>query len=221
MHHPFAWIRGWWQAAIQQPTPFAFASLLGWSATGLEVTDQRRSWRIRWCDVQRVVAFNGRGGYDATPMLNILHGGRTITVSGVSPLWGLLLTALPQHLTGARPAKGWLPRLQAEDDAVIAVFDREAGPYPALSAFLGGWFHQDFDLEGDVPDVVRAWKATVTPAQHSALAYDIRDFLGRDDDLDDAFINLFQPQVTPSGWSLDAAGWLSWVLRLIESPPPP
>jgi hypothetical protein len=94
-------------------------------------------------------------------------------------------------------------------------------PYPVLRDFLGGWFHQDFDLEGDVPDIVPRYAGTVSPAERAALAAEIRRFLAEhpaEKAADAAFRRLFRPDIDPAGWNLTTRGWLGWVLDLLDTP---
>ena len=88
--------------------------------------------------------------------------------------------------------------------------------YPYLDHLLGAWFHQDFDLVGDVPEVVAEFVA-VGPAEAVwAVVADIRRFLAyRSNDLDAAFQHIFKPGIDPAGWGMTAAEWLRWVDELL------
>ncbi len=84
-------------------------------------------------------------------------------------------------------------------------------PFDDLRRFLGGWFHQDFDLEGgEVDRVVAALLATDASGERSRVADDIRRFLddhpGR---ADRAFREVLDPDVDPGGWGLDAREFLT------------
>ncbi len=89
---------------------------------------------------------------------------------------------------------------------------------PYLDHLLGGWFHQDFDLVGDVPEVAAEFVA-VGPAEVVwAVVADIRRFLNyRSNDLDAAFQRIFKPGIDPAGWRMTTAEWLRWVDELLTA----
>ena len=95
-----------------------------------------------------------------------------------------------------------------------------ASDFPLLSQFLGGWFHQDYALDGDVPDIVALYRTTVEPDEIAALIDEISSFLRRSAGWTDAaFSETFHPDIDPAGWELTAEAWLGWVRRLLEAPP--
>ena len=53
-----------------------------------------------------------------------------------------------------------------------------AASYPHLDAFLGGWFHQDFDLVGDtLEEIVAAYRESAGVDEAEAVRSDIAAFL--------------------------------------------
>lgn len=96
----------------------------------------------------------------------------------------------------------------------------EDHPFPRLQDFIHGWFHQDFDIEGDVADIVRKHVASVSDAERHALIAEIRAFLAtQEGDANAAFNRLFTPDVDPAGWHMTARQWLAWILSLLEPGP--
>jgi hypothetical protein len=75
-------------------------------------------------------------------------------------------------------------------------------PFPDLASFMGGWFHQDFDIEGDsLEEVVAAFKAQSDPGLVAPLINDIDAFLATGDDgLDARFQAFFRPDVIPTAF---------------------
>ena len=96
--------------------------------------------------------------------------------------------------------------------------DAYSDQYPYLGHLLGAWFHQDFDLEGDVPEVLAAFVASEHPEVAWAVLADIRRFLNyRSNDLDSAFQCIFTPDIDPAGWGKTTAEWLRWVDGLLTA----
>ena len=93
---------------------------------------------------------------------------------------------------------------------------QHADSYPYLENLLGSWFHQDFDLDGDVPDIVAKVVATTHRPAAWAVVADIERFLMHHRaDADRAFVRLFKPDIDPAGWKMTTAAWLEWVARLL------
>ncbi len=89
-------------------------------------------------------------------------------------------------------------------------------PYPYLDSLLGAWFHQDFDIEGDVSDIIPKFVASSHAVDVWATVADIRRFLqDHADDTEAAFTAVFGLTIEPSGWGMTAREWLVWVERLI------
>jgi hypothetical protein len=72
--------------------------------------------------------------------------------------------------------------------------------YPTLAALMGGWFHQDFDIEGStVSEVLKSFNLVTPAAERVRLEAEITRFLAaHPDDLDASFDATFQPDVIPS-----------------------
>ncbi len=86
--------------------------------------------------------------------------------------------------------------------------------YPYLADLLGGWFHQDFDVDGDVPEILAKFAATVTRPTAWAVVADIERFLTHHRaDADRAFVRVFKPDIDPQGWKMTTAAWLEWVSK--------
>ena len=90
-----------------------------------------------------------------------------------------------------------------------------AEPYPALRALLGGWFHQDYAIEGTVPEIMAKFAASAWPEEICAVKADVARFLlDHPGDADAAFDEL-GADILPQGWGMDAATWLSWIAKLL------
>ncbi len=88
--------------------------------------------------------------------------------------------------------------------------------YPYLADLLGSWFHQDFDVDGDVPDIIPKFVTTVDAPAAWAVVADIRRFQHRHaKDLDAAFLRVFKPDIRPEGWNKTTAEWLAWIEGLL------
>jgi hypothetical protein len=83
-------------------------------------------------------------------------------------------------------------------------------PYPLLNQLIGGWFHQDFDVEGEtIEDVVAAYKAATSPEEVRGVKAEIRRFVEQaGDNIDDRFEMLFHHDSNPPGWGLTTRAWL-------------
>ena len=83
-------------------------------------------------------------------------------------------------------------------------------PYPFLRQLLGGWFHQDFDIDGETLEEILAKFKSVTPgAEVLGVKSDIETFLKNSgNDLDNEFVRLFQPDIDPAGWDMTTREWL-------------
>lgn len=95
-----------------------------------------------------------------------------------------------------------------------------ANRYPRLADLLGGWFHQDYDIEGEtVAEVIGAFRA-VTPAdQQAALRADISAFLTEHSEtIEEDFETIFQPDITPSAFSGSTRAFLEEIQALLAPP---
>lgn len=75
-------------------------------------------------------------------------------------------------------------------------------PFPELAAFMGGWFHQDFDIHGDsLEAVVAAFRSESDEALVQPLVADIDAFLATGDDgMEERFQEIFRPDVIPTAF---------------------
>jgi hypothetical protein len=90
-------------------------------------------------------------------------------------------------------------------------------PYPFLRRLLGGWFHQDFDIDGETLEEILAKFKSVTPeAEVLGVKLDIETLLQNSaDDLDDEFAGHFQPDIDPAGWGMTTREWLMCVHKIL------
>jgi hypothetical protein len=74
--------------------------------------------------------------------------------------------------------------------------------FPELAAFMGGWFHQDFDIHGDsLEEVVAAFRSESDVALVQPLVDDIDAFLATGDDgMEERFQDYFRPDVIPTAF---------------------
>jgi hypothetical protein len=89
--------------------------------------------------------------------------------------------------------------------------------YPELETLIGGWFHQDFDLNGNtLEEVIGAYRA-VTPAdQQRALATEIRRFLQETNEIDRHFEDRFKPDASPTGFAPSTRELLERIVALVD-----
>ncbi len=93
-----------------------------------------------------------------------------------------------------------------------------ADAYPRLADLIGGWFHQDYDIEGDtIPEIMGSFLA-VTPAdQREDLRQEISRFLSEHaEQLDEDFEAVFQPDVVPAALSGSTLNFLYEIRALLE-----
>ena len=92
--------------------------------------------------------------------------------------------------------------------------------YPYLNAFIGGWFHQDFDIDGDtLEEIVGSFKRRSPDRDREMVQTDITNFLrGRDDkQVASDFPKFFQPDVGPAEWGMTPQEWLETLARLLAT----
>jgi hypothetical protein len=79
-----------------------------------------------------------------------------------------------------------------------------AGPslFPDLADFMGGWFHQDFDINGEtLEEIVAAYKASVREDYVERLREDIDRFLATGAaGMDERFQAMFEPDIIPTAF---------------------
>ena len=91
--------------------------------------------------------------------------------------------------------------------------------FPELASFMGGWFHQDFDLHGDsLEAVVSAFLADGDPALVTPLMDDIDRFLASGDDgMEARFEALFRPDIIPSAFRPTTRAFLEAIRQELAS----
>jgi hypothetical protein len=89
--------------------------------------------------------------------------------------------------------------------------------YPQLETLMGGWFHQDFDINGDTLDEIIAAYRGVTPVdQQRSLATEIERFLNEPGDVDYEFQRRFKPDVSPTGFAPTTRQFLTTIASLLD-----
>jgi len=83
-----------------------------------------------------------------------------------------------------------------------ARFSGQQTLFPELATFMGGWFHQDFDIHGDsLEEVVAAFRAESDEDLVEPLVRDIDAFLATGDDgMEARFEAYFRPDVIPTAF---------------------
>ena len=91
--------------------------------------------------------------------------------------------------------------------------------YPELAALLSGWFHQDFDIEGDTLEaIISAFNASCTQKNRQSLITDISRFLEIGDDrIDVEFVRIFNPDIEPTGFAPTTRAFLEEILLLLRT----
>jgi len=80
---------------------------------------------------------------------------------------------------------------------------------------MGGWFHQDFDLNGDtLQEIMSAYSAVTPPDQRRRLVAEIARFIGESDEIDDRFQRTFHPDVLPTGFAPTTRDFLEQIAQL-------
>lgn len=118
-----------------------------------------------------------------------------------------LVTSRLEELQALR--KGfWLSRLLAQlafvpSASIMPVIPTKGETlFPALAAFMGCWFHQDFDIHGDTLEaVVSACVAESDAAFLQSIIQDIDRFLETGEDgMEERFQEYFLPNIIPTGF---------------------
>jgi len=89
--------------------------------------------------------------------------------------------------------------------------------YPHLAEVIGGWFHQDFDLEGEtVAEIIAAFNKVSTAQQREAVIDEIHEFLQADDArVETDFIRIFNPDIEPTGFAPSTRAFLEEIARQV------
>ena len=90
---------------------------------------------------------------------------------------------------------------------------RSANDYPTLSNLLSGWFHQDFDIEGEtVEEIIGKYNASCSVEERQTLIEDISRFLEIEDDMiSQEFDRIFDPDIEPTGFAPTTRAFLEQI----------
>jgi hypothetical protein len=112
------------------------------------------------------------------------------------------------------PDKASLPSLIKDSD-----LQQSSNDYPELAALLSGWFHQDFDIEGDtVETIMAAFNVSSKSKDRQLLVMEISSFLETGDDrIDELFVQIFNPDFEPAGFALTTRAFLEEILRNLKT----
>jgi hypothetical protein len=82
--------------------------------------------------------------------------------------------------------------------------------FPELASFMGCWFHQDFDINGDsLEEVVAAFKAESDQGLIPPLVNDIDAFLASGDEgMEERFQEFFRPDIIPTAFRQSTRAFL-------------
>jgi len=84
-----------------------------------------------------------------------------------------------------------------------------------LDSLMGGWFHQDFDIEGDTPqEVMASYKAKMPPSDQVGLLVDVRKYLDAhpdDAELEENFQKTFEPQIVQGAFGMSTREFLNTI----------
>jgi hypothetical protein len=88
--------------------------------------------------------------------------------------------------------------------------------YPELETLVGGWFHQDFDLDGEtLEEIIGAYRNVTPDEQRRALREEIAHFLAEANDVDLEFEQRFSPEVSPTGFAPSTREFLERIATLV------
>ena len=90
--------------------------------------------------------------------------------------------------------------------------------YPQLTELLSGWFHQDFDIEGEtIGEIIDAFNSSCASKQRKRLKKEIIVFLEKKDNvLDEEFNQIFNPDVEPTGFAPTTRIFLEEILLCLS-----
>jgi hypothetical protein len=91
--------------------------------------------------------------------------------------------------------------------------------YSHLDTLIGGWFHEDYSIDGEtLEQIIASYKKVYSVEEWRNARADIERFLqGRDDNqLKEDFDRLFQPGVDPEAWDISTRQWLLRIAELLE-----
>jgi hypothetical protein len=89
--------------------------------------------------------------------------------------------------------------------------------YPEMESLIGGWFHQDFDINGEsLDEIVAAYRAVTPQDQQRALAAELRRYLAEESDVERDFEQRFRPDVSPTGFTPTTREFLEKIASLVN-----
>lgn len=82
--------------------------------------------------------------------------------------------------------------------------------YPTLASLISGWFHQDFDIEGEtVKEILNAYNRTSSDEERELLVEEITCFIDTNkDELDETFVRTFKPDIEVAGFATSTEAFL-------------
>jgi hypothetical protein len=95
---------------------------------------------------------------------------------------------------------------------------RDADTYPYLDALVGGWFHQDFDIDGNtLEEVLASYRDRSPPGDHLGAKADIQRFIENTppEQLEAEFNARFMPTGFPGRDDASLHDWLRRVHALL------
>ncbi|RZI57064.1 MAG: hypothetical protein EOP37_21855 [Rubrivivax sp.] len=103
-----------------------------------------------------------------------------------------------------------------------AIYTKGQQLFPELAAFMGGYFHQDFDINGDtLEEVVAVFVADSDAPLRRLLIADIDAFLDTGDDgMEERFQDYFRPDIIPTGFRPTTGEFLLAIRGELEAAQP-
>jgi contact-dependent growth inhibition (CDI) system CdiI-like immunity protein len=92
--------------------------------------------------------------------------------------------------------------------------------YSELETLIGGWFHQDFDINGrTIAEIVSAYRRVTPEDQQRALIADIHTFLAQSSDVDRDFQDRFKPDIIPTAFAPTTRAFLEQIVATLRREP--
>jgi hypothetical protein len=89
--------------------------------------------------------------------------------------------------------------------------------YPEMETLIGGWFHQDFDINGEsLDEIVAAYRAVTPKDQQRALVAELRRYLAEESDVERDFEQRFRPDGSPTGFAPTTRELLEKIASLVD-----
>ena len=91
--------------------------------------------------------------------------------------------------------------------------------YEYLDSLIGGWFHQDFDINGStLEEIMASYRKKAKTQEQEGLVRDIHAYLSahpEDGELEESFVQTFRPEFVQDAWGLTTRGFLSRIASLL------